>query len=84
MYADNRLLKIYLDGVEILSDKAQYQQGSTDGHVYLISVSKNIPFEMFQKVIEAKSVKMQLGPTEFELKDRDLTVLRDIKRATEN
>jgi hypothetical protein len=80
-YADNRKLKICLDGNQAFSDTARYEYGNTNGQVYLISVKQDVPYDLFLKIAGAKSVRMQIGPTEFELKESDLDALRDVKRA---
>lgn len=82
-YADNRALKIFTDGKMIFSNTARYQSGNTNGSIFLITVSQNISYEMFLQLINSKSVKMQIGLTEFELKESDLDALRDLKRIIE-
>ena len=82
-YADNRALKILIDGKEALSGEAHYKSGNTNGEVFLITVTQEIPYEMFLRIIKSKSVKMQIGPTEFELKEGDLEALKDLQRVIE-
>ena len=82
-YADNRALKILIDGKEAVSSVAHYKSGNTNGEVFLITVTQDIPYEMFLRLINAKSVKMRVGPTEFELKDSDLEALKDLQRILE-
>ena len=79
-YADNRALKILIDGKEALSGVARYESGNTNGEVFLITVTQDIPYEMFLRLINSKSVKMRIGPSEFELKEGDLEALRDLQR----
>ena len=79
-YADNRALKILIDGKEALSSVAHYKSGNTNGEVFLITVTQDIPYEMFLRLINSKSVKMWIGPTEFELKESDLEALKDLQR----
>ena len=82
-YADQRELKISLDGRPALSGVAQYVSGYTDGVVYSITVKQDIPYDLFLEIVSAKGVKIQLGPTEFELKESDVDALRDVRRAVE-
>ena len=79
-YADNRSLKILIDGKEALSGVARYKSGNTNDEVFLITVTQDIPYEVFLRLINSKSVKMRIGPAEFELKDGDLEALRDLHR----
>ena len=81
VYADDRKLKIYLDGKEAFSDMAHYERGNINGVIYLVSVRREVPYALFLKITSLKNTRMQLGPTEFELKASDLEALRDIKRA---
>jgi len=82
-YADNRALKILIDGKEALSGIAHYKSGNTDGEVFLILVTQDIPYELFLRLINANIVKMQIGPTEFELKESDLEAFKDLQRLIE-
>jgi len=82
-YADNRALKIFLDGKEVLSSVAHYVSGNTNGEIYLITVTQEVPYEMFLQLINSKSVKMQVGPTAFELRGSDLEALKDLKKMIE-
>jgi hypothetical protein len=38
---------------------------------------------MFLKILAAKKVQMQIGPTEFELKENDQRVLEDLRKLIE-
>jgi hypothetical protein len=82
-YADDRALKIFLDGKEVLSSVAHYLSGNKDGKVYVITVTQEIPYEMFLRLINSKSIKMRIGPTEFELKQSDIEALRDLNKIIE-
>jgi hypothetical protein len=82
-YADNRELIIVLDGKQALSDTGHYERGNTNGEVYLISVTQDVPYNLFLKIVAAEHVKVRIGPTEFDLKEIDLDALRDVKRAIE-
>ena len=83
VYADNRQLKISFDGEQTLSDVARYERGHTNGAVYLITVKQDIPYDLFLRIGRAKRVKIQIGPTEFELRNSDLSALRDVARPIE-
>ncbi|HKO96593.1 MAG TPA: hypothetical protein VJU86_06365 [Pyrinomonadaceae bacterium] len=82
-YADNRALRILIDGKEALSGVAQYKNGNTNGEVFLINVTQEIPYELFLRLVSAKNVKISVGPTEFALKDSDLEALKDLQRILE-
>ena len=82
-YADNRELKIFLDGKQALSDTARYESGNTNGEIYLISVKEDVPYDLFLTIVGAKIVTIKIGPTEFEMKESDLDALRDVRRAIE-
>jgi hypothetical protein len=83
VYADHRQLKISLDGEQTLSEVARYERGNTNGAVYLITVKQEIPYDLFLRICDAKSVKIQTGPTEFALRNSDLSALRDVAKAIE-
>jgi hypothetical protein len=82
-YADNRALKISIDGKETFSGTARYESGNTNGSIFVITVSQNISYEMYLRLINSKSVKMQIGPAQFELKESNLDALKDLKRVIE-
>jgi hypothetical protein len=82
-YADNRAVSITLDGGKILSETARYNHGNTNGRIFLISVTQDIGYDMFLKILAAKKVQIQIGPAEFELKERDRIVLEDLKKLIE-
>jgi hypothetical protein len=46
-------------------------------------VEQDIPYDLFLRIIAAKSVRLQAGPTQFELRNRDLSAFRDVTRAIE-
>lgn len=79
-YADNRALKIIIDGKEALSGVARYRSGNTDGEVFLITLTQDVPYEVFLRLLNSRSVKVRIGPAEFELGDGDLEALRDLQR----
>ena len=62
---------------------AQYKNGNTNGEVFLITVTRDIPYEVFLRLVNAKSVKIWVGPTEFELKESNLAALKDLQRILE-
>lgn len=80
-YINDRSLKIYVDGQELLSaetkldDAHQYPSGGIS-----VDLSHSMPYELFLRVAEAKKVKMKLGPTGFELKEDALAALRDLPK----
>jgi hypothetical protein len=82
-YADNRAVSITLDGSKILSETARYDHGNTNGRIFLISVTQDIGYDMFLKILAAKKVQIQIGPAEFELKESDRIVLEDLKKLIE-
>jgi hypothetical protein len=82
-YADNRALKILIDGKEALASVARYERGNTNGEVFLITVTQGISYELFLRLINAKSVKVRIGPTEFDLKGNNLDALKDLQRILE-
>jgi len=79
-YADNRALLINIDGKVVLSETAKYENGNTNGAVFLISVTQAISYEMFVRLLAANKVQMKLGPTQFELKESDIEVLKDLRK----
>jgi len=82
-YADNRALKVFLDDKQLLSETAQFERGNTNGEIFMISVKQDLPYDTFLKILNARKVRMQIGPAEFELKETDLEALRDLKRVIE-
>lgn len=82
-YADNRELKIFLNGKQALSDTARFDLGHTDGKIFVISLKEDVPYDLFLSIVGAKTVKIKIGPTEFEMKESDLDALRDVRRAIE-
>jgi hypothetical protein len=82
-YADNRALKIFIDGKEVLSETARFGEGNTNGQIFLISVTQDVPYDFFLKLISSQNIKMQIGGAKFELKEGELEALRDIKKILE-
>ena len=82
-YADNRAVTIKLDGSEVLSETAHYEEGNTNGEIFLISVTQEVSYEMFSKILAAKKVEIKIGPTEFELNESGREALRDLKKLIE-
>ncbi|MEP6902930.1 MAG: hypothetical protein ABJA66_14350 [Actinomycetota bacterium] len=82
-YADNRALKISIDGKAVVSGTARYQEGETNGKQFYVTVSQDISYEMYLQLINAKAVKMQIGLAQFDLKESDLEALRDLTRIIE-
>lgn len=82
-YADNRALKILIDGKAVLSGTARYEEGNTNGEQFMIAVSQNISYDMYLQLVNSKAVNMQIGPAQFDLKESDLEALKDLPRLIE-
>lgn len=80
IYADNRAISISLDDKNILSDVARFENGNTNGRVFLITVAQEIPYGLFLNILAGKKIRIKIGPTEFDLKASDLESLKDLKK----
>lgn len=83
-YTDDRNLTMWLDDVGISFGElvlTTSQQASADlGVQYML---QSIPYDKFLRLLDAKEVKVRLGPTEFKLKSKHLEALRDLQRSIE-
>lgn len=82
-YADNRALKITADGKVIFSGIAKFLYGNTNGEFFSIGVSQDLPYETYKTLANSKSVKIKIGPAQFELKEADFEALKDLIRLVE-
>ena len=83
-YADNRAVSVMLDDNKVLSETARYNHGNTNGSIFLISVTQDVSYETFLKIMAAQKVQMQIGPTKFELKANGRQALEDLKNLIEH
>jgi hypothetical protein len=83
-YADNRAVSIMMDDSKILSETARYDHGNTNGSIFLISLTQDVSYEIFLKMVAAQKVQMQIGPTKFELKANGRQALEDLKNLIEH
>jgi hypothetical protein len=82
-YADNRAVRITLDDSDVLFETARYENGNTNGRIFLISVAQDVSYEMFSKMLASHKVQMQIGPARFELKESDRRTLEDLRKLIE-
>jgi hypothetical protein len=81
-YANDRAVKLYLEGEEILSATATLVSAQPDSRgVWLVRISQELPYDLFVKLASGKNVRIKLGPSEFGLSKDLLEALRDVKKS---
>lgn len=83
-YVDNRTVKIFLEKNQLLSSTSKFVSANSDGRIIVASLEQEIPYKDFVKMSKAKQIKMQIGPTEFELKESDIQTFRDLLNTIED
>ena len=82
-YVDDRTVKIFLGKKQVLNSTSKFVSANSDGRVTIASLEQEIPYKDFVKMSKAKQIKMQIGPTEFELKESDIEAFRDLLKTIE-
>ncbi|HLM60065.1 MAG TPA: hypothetical protein VK308_04625, partial [Pyrinomonadaceae bacterium] len=83
-YVDDRTVKIFLGKKQLLSSTSKFVSANSDGRIIVAALEQEIPYKDFIKLSKAKQVKMQIGPTEFELKESDIQAFSDLLKTIEN
>ncbi|MDQ3635284.1 MAG: hypothetical protein M3405_12375 [Acidobacteriota bacterium] len=83
-YIDDRTIKIYTDKKEVINGTSNFIYANSDGRVTIAALEQNIPYKTFTKMSKAKIVKMQIGPTIFELTDSNLEAFQDLLKIIED
>ena len=84
IYVDNRAFKVFIGKKEIINGTSDFIRANSDGRVTIAALEQNIPYKTFVKISKAKTVKMQIGPATFELKESDLEGFRDLLKTIED
>jgi hypothetical protein len=81
-YGSDRKLQILVDGIEFASGETRITHSECRPGVPCEEVmkSRELPFNSFLQIINAKKVEMRLGPTAFELRPESIEALRDLDR----
>jgi hypothetical protein len=82
-YVDDRTVKIFVGKKQVLNSTSKFVSANSDGRVTIASLEQEIPYKDFVKLSKAKQIKMQVGPTEFELKESDIESFRDLLKTIE-
>jgi hypothetical protein len=82
-YVDDRTIKIMVDKKEVLNGMSKFANAISDGRVIIASLEQEIPYDLFVKLSKAKKIKMQIGQTEFDLKESDIDAFHDLLKLIE-
>ncbi|MCY7374658.1 MAG: hypothetical protein LH472_01640 [Pyrinomonadaceae bacterium] len=82
-YVDDRSIKILMSEREIVNGTTKFDKAVSDGRVIIASLEQELSYDLFVKITKSKKIKMQIGRTEFELKESDIEAFRDLLRLIE-
>ena len=83
-YVDNRTIKIFFDDEQILNSTGKFVSADTNGEIIYAFLEQEIPYNIFVRMSKTKQIKMQIGATEFELKENDIEVFNDLLKTIED
>ena len=82
-FVQRRGLIISVDQKIILKDKARFDSGHSNGKDYSIKLKQEISWETYLKMVNAKSLKFQLGKENLELSQKWIASLPDLQKTIE-
>lgn len=82
-YATDRTFKIFLDGELFYNTESELEDSNMDKKSFNISLNKDIPYYLFVHIAKANRVRLQVGTTLIDLKEKELQSFRDLVELVE-
>lgn len=83
-YIDNRAIRIFSGKKQVLDSTGKLVSTINKVAPIYATVEQEIPYELFVKLSKSKKIKMQVGPTEFDLSKSDIEAFRDLLKTIED